>query len=109
MFVIELMDPLGKDSGLVGTRDVETGGPFNIGLISFWTFGKSDFIVFNAAFQCFNLSVKPNGFAVVGFLGLVNSADSSTQYSPESGGIKVGDIPKKGVQGAEGDGDWRES
>ena len=65
--------------------------------------------MFNATFQCFNLSVKPNGFAVVGFLGLVDSANSFTQYSPESGGIKVGNIPKEGVQGAEGDGDWRGS
>ena len=45
----------------------------------------------------------------MGLLGLTDSANSSAQYSLESGGIKIGDISKEGVQRGERDRDWQGS
>ena len=58
-----------------------------------------------ASFQHLDLFSESNHFSGVGFLGLTDSANSSAQYYPKGGGIKVGDISKKGVQRIVGDRD----
>jgi hypothetical protein len=54
--VVELLDPFGEDSGPVGARDIKRGGPPHIGLVSLWTFGMLDFVVFDASLECLNLN-----------------------------------------------------
>ena len=53
--------------------------------------------MFEVAFQGFNLGAESSSFAGVGFLGLVDSVDSSVQYTPEGGGIKGRNIVEEGV------------
>jgi hypothetical protein len=98
MSIVELVDPFSEDSGPVRTGNVEARGTFNIGFVFSGALRKGNLIVLNVALQSLNLGSKPDGLSVVGLLGLVDSANSSTQYSLESGGIKVGDVPKESVQ-----------
>lgn len=98
MSIIELMDPFGKDSGPVGAGNVETEGSANISLIPFGAVWVCDLIMFNLSLQHLDLGIVSNCLPIVGFLGLVDSADSFAQYSSESGSIKDGDITEEGIQ-----------
>ena len=55
--VIELLNPLGKDDGPVGTRDIERGSPSHIALISLGAFRVLDFVVFDMSFKRFDLDM----------------------------------------------------
>jgi hypothetical protein len=107
--VVKLADPFGKDCGFIGTGYVETEGPPCVSFIPLRAVGIGDFIVFDASLQHLDLPPKLNSFLGMGFLDLADSADSSTQYSPESGGIKVGDFSEEGFQGSGRDRDWGQS
>lgn len=107
MSIIKLVDPFGKDGGLIGARYVETGSPPLVGLILLGTVRVDDLIVFNAALQFLDLGPVLIHFSIVGILGLMDSANSSAQYSMESGGIKVRNISKEGIQRTRGDRDQR--
>ena len=63
----------------------------------------------NVMLQHLNLNPESDGFLVIGLLGLADSANSSAQYSLESGGIKVGDISEESVQRGGRDRDWQGS
>ena len=86
--VVELTDPFGKDCGFIGARYVKGGGSSRIGLVPIWAIGIGDLVMFNASFQHLDLPPELDCLLSVGLLNLADSADSSTQYSPESGGIE---------------------
>lgn len=76
-FIVELVDPFDKDSGLIGARYIEAGSPPLVRLIPFGIVRVDDFIVFNATLQCLDLGPVSTHFSIVGILGLIDSADSS--------------------------------
>ena len=96
--IVELADPLGKDSSLVRAWYVEIGGPTFVGFIPLGTVRVQDFVVLDVPFQHLNLGTKSHCLPVVGLLGVVDSANSSTQYSSESGGIQIGNVLEENVQ-----------
>ena len=86
--VVELADPLGKDSSPVGARYVEGGGSSGVRLIPLWAARIGDLVVLNALFQHLDLPSKSNCLLGVGLLGLTDGANSPAQYPSEGGGIK---------------------
>lgn len=97
-FVIELVDPFDKNCGFVESQNVEARGSASVWLIALGAVRIGELVMLKVTFQGFNLCVESSSLTSVGLLGLMNNADSSTQYSPEDDGIKGRYIIKKGVQ-----------
>ena len=99
--VIELFDPLGKDSSPIGARDVKRGSPPHIVFVPLWALGMLNLVVLNAPFgpfQGLDLDVEPHLLAVVGLLVLSHGTDSSAQYSPKCDDVEIGNISEKDIQ-----------
>ena len=54
--VVELFDPFGEDSGLIGTWDIERGSPPHIVLVSLGAFGVLDLVVLDTLLQGLDLN-----------------------------------------------------
>ena len=96
--VVELTDPFGKNHGFVGARYIKARGPSLVGFVFLRAIGVKDFVMLDTALQHLDLGAESHYLPVIGFLGLTDSANSSAQYSPESGSIEGRDISEEIIQ-----------